>query len=490
MTAPMRRVGTAGSDYLSGGAQDDRLEGLDGNDRLFGLAGNDFLFGGLGTDTLDGGDGADRLDGGAGADVMIGGNGDDVFVVDDAGDVVLEAAGGGVDTVLSAVSLTLSAYVENITLTGAAALNATGNSLNNVIIGNASNNWLKGGAGDDTLSGGGGDDILEGGVGSDLYILDQNSKARIIESEGAVGVDTIIARSWFSGLAQGVENISVSGPAANSHAYFGGVNNYIHGNNLSNKITGGDGVDLLVGGDGNDTLIGGGGIDILFGGTGDDVYYVSDYGERCSEEAIMYYRSPRGDGIIIGAGGQDLVISSVGFDLPAPVSIVDGVTVENKIENLTLVGSANIWGGGNDLDNKIVGNDGNNVIYAGAGNDILTGGLGLDRLWGGKGKDVFVFRSVADSGVISSTRDVVIDFSRSEGDRLDLWQIDAIAGRVGSVFQPIGSAGFTAPGQVRWAYRSDLGGMLVEASDDLDLVAEFSVLLQGVTLLVSGDFYL
>jgi hypothetical protein len=57
-------------------------------------------------------------------------------------DVVIEAAGGGIDLVLSSSNYSLGANVENLTLTGTAAINGTGNSLDNVLIGNAGANSL------------------------------------------------------------------------------------------------------------------------------------------------------------------------------------------------------------------------------------------------------------------------------------------------------------------------------------------------------------
>lgn len=64
------------------------------------------------------------------------------------------------DTITAAVTTTLAANVENLTLTGAAAINGTGNAGNNVITGNSGNNILNGGAGIDTLTGGTGNDIF------------------------------------------------------------------------------------------------------------------------------------------------------------------------------------------------------------------------------------------------------------------------------------------------------------------------------------------
>ncbi|TMJ13760.1 MAG: calcium-binding protein, partial [Alphaproteobacteria bacterium] len=68
------------------------------------------------------------------------------------------SAGGGVDEVRSSVSFVLGGNVENLTLTGSAAVNGFGNTLANVIAGNSANNSLAGGAGADTLDGKGGTD--------------------------------------------------------------------------------------------------------------------------------------------------------------------------------------------------------------------------------------------------------------------------------------------------------------------------------------------
>ena len=75
---------------------------------------------------------------------------------------VIELAGGGNDTI-NIRSATTSSEVENLTLTGAAAINGTGNALDNTIIGNAADN---------TLNGGGGDDMLMGGLGDDTYVVE------------------------------------------------------------------------------------------------------------------------------------------------------------------------------------------------------------------------------------------------------------------------------------------------------------------------------
>ncbi|MET0180441.1 MAG: glycosyl hydrolase family 28-related protein [Novosphingobium sp.] len=146
------------------------LTGNAGINILTGNGGDDTLLGGDGNDTLKGGAGADFLDGGQGVDQAVGGDGNDTYVIDNVGDTVVESANsgaGGIDTVLSSVSYTLASNVENLSLTGTGAINATGNSAANLLIGNAAANLLDGGSGIDDLRGGFGNDRLIGGVSSD-----------------------------------------------------------------------------------------------------------------------------------------------------------------------------------------------------------------------------------------------------------------------------------------------------------------------------------
>jgi Ca2+-binding RTX toxin-like protein/subtilisin-like proprotein convertase family protein len=138
-------------------------------------------YGNASDNVIVGTDGANIIDGRAGADTMMGGNGHDIYRVDHAGDTIVEMQTGGHDRVFADTSHTLSQFVEDVTLLGAADTNATGNDLANRVVGNVGDNYLQGagghdrifgGAGNDTLEGGLGRDILHGGAGADVFMLD------------------------------------------------------------------------------------------------------------------------------------------------------------------------------------------------------------------------------------------------------------------------------------------------------------------------------
>lgn len=378
-------IGSVLKNTLMGGLGNDTLNGFGGSDRLIGGVGDDTYIvnatgativelAGEGIDTvistmktytlgnnlerlqlggaaaisgtgnaldneLLGNTAGNTLNGGKGADTMAGGQGDDVYIVDDVNDVVNEAVGEGVDAIRASVSYALSSNVENITLTGTAALNAVGNELDNYMLGNTAVNVLDGGDGNDTLDGGKGIDTLIGGLGDDVYYADV--AADVIVENADEGTDLVYSVGSYT-LGDNVENLFITGTGKA----------VAMGNALDNHIKGGKAVDTLFGYDGNDTLDGQAGADTLVGGLGDDTYYVDNASDNVVESA--------------GEGTDTVMSSALSYTLAA------------NAENLTLIEKA-ISGKGNAGDNVITGNDENNTLEGGGGIDTLQGGLGNDR---------------------------------------------------------------------------------------------------------------
>jgi serralysin len=181
---------------IFGNAADNSISGGDGNDILRGGDGNDILRG-------DGGN--DHLVGGSGTNQLLGGTGDDAYYIENATSAVFEDAAGGYDGVRSTVSYALTVNVESLALEGTAAINGTGNSLDNAIYGNAASNSISGGAGNDYLVGSMGSDTLTGGAGKDAFAFGtQREGIDTIKDFKVADDDFYISRSGFgAGLAAG-----------------------------------------------------------------------------------------------------------------------------------------------------------------------------------------------------------------------------------------------------------------------------------------------
>lgn len=255
----LKLTGTAAADVISlGDGEQLAVDGAGGNDILNGGATSDVLLGGIGNDILNGNAGDDSLDGGTGADRMTGGAGNDTYVVDNAADVIVEAAGGGIDSVFSSVARVLGASEENLTLTGTGSINGTGNAVGNILYGNS---------GDNTLNGGAGADIMAAGQGNDVYVVD--NEFDFVSEEFNAGTDRVDSSVSYT-LGSNQENLTLTG-AGSTNGTGNFQNNNIVGNAAANVIDGLGGNDNLNGMAGNDTLVGGAGNDTLTGGLGNDI---------------------------------------------------------------------------------------------------------------------------------------------------------------------------------------------------------------------------
>jgi Ca2+-binding RTX toxin-like protein len=421
------------------------IVGSNAGEILTGGAGNDALYGGTGADTLNGEGGNDLLIGGAGSDTMTGGAGNDLYVVDDAFDQVIEAVGGGNDTVYTSVDYTLASGQEIDVLrnAGSSGLTLTGNAFNNTLVGGAGNDtldgdigddWLTGAAGNDTLNGGTGNDRLDGGAGADImtggtgddtYIVD-NASDQVIEAVGE-GNDTIYTSVDYT-LASDVEievlrnagssALTLTGNGFNNTLVGGAGNDTLNGGIGDDWLTGNAGSDTLNGGTGNDRLDGGAGADIMTGGTGDDIYVVDNTSDQVIEAA---------------GEGNDTVYASADYTLASGQEIEvlrnagsSALTLTGNAFNNTLVGGA-----GNDTlnggigDDWLTGNAGSDTLNGGTGNDRLDGGAGADTMTGGAGDDTYVVENASDQVIeaVGEGNDTVytsVDYALASGQEIEV----------------------------------------------------------------------
>lgn len=539
--------GGNGNDRLTTGVGDDQLFGGGGDDVLTGGAGNDSFSGGIGSDTISGGDGDDtafvnlqtddgdfvnlgagndtvrfdRTDGGTG-NIRITftssqvGNGSEVdsnsMTNQDGGLAVRVQAEDAEGNLTGAVSryddegITFVAGTQGITfdvrdlVSGA----ARGDTFEGVTLGTDGNDdltffppfrvgqnfYYNAGAGDDTVTAGDGNDFLVGGSGADILIGGGGDDSYIVDVGGDTirelengGTDTVTANASYF-LSANIENLILGGTAAVGTGNAG--DNSITGNASANTLRGNDGADTLIGLAGDDNLQGGAGNDTMIGGDGNDLYYVDDSGDVIVE---------------VAGGGTDSVIASMSY------------TLSTEIENGTLSGTgaldltgnsvANVLAG-NSGANRIDGGDGNDQIFGNAGEDTLLGGAGDDQVRGGDGNDIldggagrdvhegglgadtFRLASASDTGTTFATADLIIDFDRLQGDRIDLSQVDANVNSEGDqAFSFIGNGAFSGTaGELRVVESGAL--QYVYGDTNGDAVADFQITVQATTQLLPG----
>jgi Ca2+-binding RTX toxin-like protein/subtilisin family serine protease len=244
---------------------------------------------------------------------------------------------------------------------------------------------------------------------NDILTFDQLDRLQYSLNEnvnGPVGTVTIqavdeegVATNWALNIVvQNADGQAVGtggedeiyGSVAIDILYGKGGDDYLVGNAGEDRLYGGLGNDTLIGGSdndkidgsaGDDYLDGGSGNDLLAGGPGNDTYIVDTANDLVKE--------------IIGggAGGDDLVVTSVSFTAPDNVeslTAADDVAIDltgNALDNVLL---------GNSANNELLGDEGRDVLLGLGGDDLLNGGLGVDRLVGGDGDDTYYIDSRSD----------------------------------------------------------------------------------------------
>jgi Ca2+-binding RTX toxin-like protein len=318
-------------------------------------------------------------------------------------------------------------------------------------------NTLNGTTGDDRMVGFGGNDTFKGTVGDDIFDgTDGNDTADYSGATGGVTVNLAVANVWQSvGGGQGKD-------------LFRFIES-VTGSRFADRLAGDTRVNRIDGGSGNDTLTGTGN-DTVLGGAGNDTFILNSRGDRISD-----------------ASGTDHVKSAFSYTLGA------------GFDSLTLTGSGAFNGTGNSLRNVLVGNNVANTLSGGGakdtlngsgGNDILVGGAAADRYTGGTGADRFQFKAKADSTVAVGGRDTILDFVRSQGDRVDLTALDANLRKAGNqAFDFIGAKAFGGDaGELRFSKGS--GSTLVRADINGDRKADFAFAFDDPLALIARDFLL
>lgn len=424
--------GNLGNDILRAGDGSDRINGGDGRDRILGEGGNDQAWGGIGNDEMRGGSGNDSLDGQLGEDRLFGDAGDDRL----SGGYGLDTLSGGDGNDM------LDGGDSDDTLAGDAGLDQlNGGNGNDSLAGGLDADTLSGGAGDDRMDGGDGADKLWGGTGRDTML-------------GGAGDDQLGGNEDNDRIDAGDGNDTVWGGTGNDRADGGAGDDQLFGELGDDSLAGGDGSDSLYGSDGNDTASGGADNDTLDGGAGTD-QLLGDAG------ADTLWGSSGNDSLAGGAdndslaGGDedDMLFGGSGDDR------LSGGAGADRLEGGF---GADSLSGGSGGDRLVSRSDAGEPVPAGGGAPVLAP-LGLaanDTLSGGTESDIFRFElwlnapaavlgahlkpdgSIDWAGVATengSTHaswvegigdDIITDFRKSDGDRIEIAGFSVAVARI------------------------------------------------------------
>src|SRR5262249_11168174 len=153
-------------------------------------------------------------------------------------------------------------------------------------------------------------------------------------------------------------------------------------------------------------------------------------------------------------------------------------TILGRLDASTIYGL-----GGND---NLIGMNANDVLSGGGGLDTLTGGVGEGKMFGGPGGGKFRFNP--PPGNKEKNPDIIMDFHHSQGDKIDLSNIDANTRNMGNqAFHFIGAQSFHhRVGELHFV--KAVGHLFVEGDVNGDGRADFRIDVHGVSTLSHADF--
>jgi Ca2+-binding RTX toxin-like protein len=227
-------------------------------------------------------------------------------------------------------------------------------------------------------------------------------------------------------------------------------NDTLNGTAFADTISGFDGNDNISGNDGDDTLNGGAGDDVIHGGLGNDVID--------GAPGIDQMHGDLGNDTFHADNQADLAFEDVGAGTDTFVAASSFYLYAN-IENLTLTGSANNFGVGNELANTLTGNSGANLLIGGPGNDAVSGGDGNDQLFGEDGNDTLNGDAGIDYIASGAGNDQI--FGGADADELH--------GEDGDDYLD-GGTSFHTDILVGWGGNDTLNGISGQANPDYDLM--------------------
>jgi serralysin len=227
--------------------------------------------------------------------------------------------------------------------------------------------------------------------------------------------------------------------------------------------------------------------DSIFGGTGQDTMAFETFRSE--------YYGGGGNDTFFSVGWQNTINGGAGIDTVSYEPRVDDNTQGGRAVTIDLATQIVETGGArreflSSIENAI-GSARDDVITGSSGANKLTGSGGLDALEGGGGADHFVYVKTSDAPVFSDLAEQIIDFSRTQGDKIDLSAIDARTGVDGNqAFNFVGRAEFSnVKGQLRFEQNTP-NQMLVLGDVNGDGRADFQFLVDGLASMIRADFIL
>lgn len=178
------------------------------------------------------------------------------------------------------------------------------------------------------------------------------------------------------------------------------------------------------------------------------------------------------------AGGNPAVaITDFGLSVQALAGFI--VTVDGAgLLNALTKGRDSMTGSSGD--DSLAGGLGRDTLVGGDGADLLIGGAAGDSLTGGAGADTFRYLAATDSAT-GTGRDLILDFSSAEGDKIDLSAVGPLS---------FSGAGFDGTaGEVIARDRFD-GTWVVKVDLDGDKVDDMKIIVTTAAALTAGDFIL